>query len=141
MKEDEEDEDDLAKVPKISMVDERLKDWRGWLSEGQFYIYGCVYMLVRIAVNVTMSVQPFYLLNVTGFEKSKENPTPLPIALTPLVSYITSLVFSLFFYKKMMAKAKNRFIPLFISIIIISLGSFPLLVSIVALITNLLFSF
>ena len=52
--EDNENEDDLAKVPKISMISERLKDWRGWLSEGQFYIYGCVYMLVRIAVNVTM---------------------------------------------------------------------------------------
>ena len=36
------------------MISERLKDWKGWLSEGQFYIYGMVYMLVRIAVNVTM---------------------------------------------------------------------------------------
>ena len=54
VKEYEEDEDELAKVPKISMITERLKDWRGWLSEGQFYIYGMVYMLVRIAVNVTM---------------------------------------------------------------------------------------
>lgn len=126
MKEDE--EDDFAKVPKISMISERLKDWKGWLSEGQFYIYGVVYMLVRIAVNVTMSVQPFYLLNVTKFEQTPETPTPLPIALTPLVSYITSLIFSLFFYKKMMKAFKNRFIPLFISIIIISIGSFPLLV-------------
>lgn len=56
VKEDEEDEDDLAKVPKISMISERLKDWRGWLTEGQFYIYGMVYMLVRIAVNVTMVI-------------------------------------------------------------------------------------
>jgi len=59
-------------------------------------------MLVRIAVNVTMSVQPFYLINVTGFKQSEENPTPLPLALTPLASYISSLLFSLFFYKKMM---------------------------------------
>jgi len=59
-------------------------------------------MLVRIAVNVTMSVQPFYLITVTGFEKTEENPTPIAIALVPLVSYIFSLVFSLFFYKKMM---------------------------------------
>lgn len=61
-----------------------------------------VYMLVRIAVNVTMSVQPFYLIKVTGFEKSDDNPTPLPLALTPLVSYIASWIFSLFFYKPMM---------------------------------------
>jgi hypothetical protein len=50
----EEEEDELARVPKISMISERLKDWKGWLSEGQFYVYGVVYMLVRIAVNVTM---------------------------------------------------------------------------------------
>lgn len=50
----DEEEDELAKVPKLSMISERLKDWRGWLSEGQFYLYGIVYMLVRIAVNVTM---------------------------------------------------------------------------------------
>jgi Na+/melibiose symporter-like transporter len=82
-------------------------------------------MLVRIAVNVTMSVQPFYLIYVTGFERSPDNPTPLAIALTPLVSYITSMIFSLFFYKKMMLKLKNRFIPLFVSIIIITAGSLP----------------
>ena len=56
-------------------------------------------MLVRIAVNVTMSVQPFYLIRVIGFKPSEDNPTPIAIALTPLVSYITSVIFSLFFYK------------------------------------------
>ena len=82
-------------------------------------------MLVRIAVNVTMSVQSFYLIEVTGFQKTTENPTPLALALTPLVSYITSLIFSLFIYKPMIRKLKNRFYPLFISIIIISAGSVP----------------
>jgi hypothetical protein len=32
-----------------------------WLKEGTFYVHGFVYMVVRIAVNVTMTVQPFYL--------------------------------------------------------------------------------
>ena len=35
------------------------------------------------------------------------------------------MVFSLFFYKKMMEKLKNRFIPLFISVIVIFVGSLP----------------
>lgn len=82
-------------------------------------------MLVRIAVNVTMSVQPFYLLTVTGFTRTDDNPTPLAIALTPLVSYITSLLFSIFVYKRMMQKLKNRFYPLALSILVISLGSLP----------------
>ena len=84
-------------------------------------------MLGRIAVNVTMSVQPFYLLLVTGFEQSDDNPTPLPLALTPLVSYITSLIFSLFFYKKLLRRYGNRLIPLVISVIIIAIGSLPYL--------------
>lgn len=63
------------------------------------------YMFVRVAVNVTMSVQPFYLIEVTGFVKTEENPTPLALALIPLCSFIASMIFSLFFYKKVM----NRF--------------------------------
>ena len=82
-------------------------------------------MVVRIAINVTMSVQPYYIIEVTGFEKSDEAPTPIAIALTPLVSYITSLIFSLFVYNRMMKKLKNRFYPLFISIIVIACGSTP----------------
>lgn len=84
-----------------------------------------VYMLVRIAVNVTMSVQPFYLIHVTGFVTTEDNPTPIAIALTPLVSYITSLIFSLLLYKPMLERLRNRFYPLFLSIMIISLGSLP----------------
>lgn len=86
-------------------------------------------MLARIAVNVTMSVQPFYLINVTGFERTKTNPTPLPIAITPLLSYISSLIFSLFLYGPMVKRLKNRTKPMFVSTIIIAISSVPLLVS------------
>lgn len=37
------------------------KDWIAWMKEGNFWIHGLVYMLVRISVNATMTVQPFYL--------------------------------------------------------------------------------
>jgi len=56
-------------------------------------VYGFVYMLVRIAVNVMMSVQSFYIINVLKVERSPTNPTPIPIALTPLISYGVSLIF------------------------------------------------
>ena len=87
---------------KKSMLSTHVKQWYEWFREGQFYVYGLVYMLVRIAVNVTMSVQPFYLIHVTGFTTSEENPTPIAIALTPLVSYITSLIFSVLLSKPML---------------------------------------
>jgi Na+/melibiose symporter-like transporter len=83
------------------------------------------YMLVRVAVNVTMSVQPFYLLIVTGFVKTEKNPTPLELALIPLCSYIASMIFSLFFYKRLLQRFRNRLALLFVSILIISLGSLP----------------
>jgi len=56
------------KLARRSMLSLTLKYWYNWLSEGQFYLYGMVYMIVRIAVNITMSVQPFYLIEVTGFK-------------------------------------------------------------------------
>jgi len=86
----------------------QIGKWYDWLKQGQFYIYGMAYMLVRVSVNVTMSVQPFYLIVVTGFEKSEKNPTPLELALIPLCSYIASMIFSLFFYKRLLQRMKNR---------------------------------
>lgn len=112
---------------KHSMLSVSMKTWKDWLTEGSFYVHAIVYMLVRIAVNVTMSVQPFYLILVTGFAQTKENPTPLAIALAPLISYICSLIFSLFLYKRMVNKYKNRFVPLFFSVVVITMGSIPYL--------------
>jgi len=37
------------------------KKWYSWLSQGTFYVHGIVYMMVRVAVNVSMSLLPFYL--------------------------------------------------------------------------------
>ena len=99
--------------------------WYDWLKQGQFYLYGMVYMLVRVAVNVTMSVQPFYLIIVTGFEKTHSNPTPIELALVPLCSYIASTLFSLFLYKRLLLRFKNRQTLLMLSIIVISAGSIP----------------
>lgn len=84
-------------------------------------------MLVRIAVNVIMSVQSIYLIRVLGVEQTPSDPTPIPIALTPLISYIVSLLFQLFIYKAMVKKLKNRFLPMFFAILITTAGSVPLL--------------
>jgi hypothetical protein len=61
-----------------------------------FYIHGLVYTLVRVAVNVSMSMQPFYLKNVLLFQSEDKNPTPPEIAAVPLASYITSFLFTIF---------------------------------------------
>jgi Na+/melibiose symporter-like transporter len=84
-------------------------------------------MLVRIAVNVIMSVQSIYLIRVLEVPQDASNPTPIPIALTPLISYIVSLIFQLYVYGWMVQKLKNRFLPMFIAILIITAGSVPML--------------
>jgi Na+/melibiose symporter-like transporter len=102
------------------------KPWHSWFKQVQFYICGLVYMLVRIAVNVTMSFLPFYLIHVTGFIQSASNPTPVALALTPLVSYVTSLFFCLYIYKPMFQRfKKSRFYPLFLAIVVTASGSLP----------------
>ena len=103
----EELEDDIGREanPRTSsLMKAHISKWYMWLKEGQFYIYGIAYMLVRIAVNVTMTVQPFYLIYVTGFEKTEESPTPLPLAIVPLLSFLASMLFSIFLYKRIMIR-------------------------------------
>ena len=53
------------------------KNWVAWLKEGTFYVHGVVYMLVRISINVTMTMQPFFLEYVTEFKPTTAQPTPV----------------------------------------------------------------
>lgn len=102
-----------------------------WLKEGTFYIHGLVYMFVRVLVNVNMTLRPFYLSYVTGYGDSDDptvprSPSPIELALVPLTAYIMSLLFSLFVQQTMTRKLRNRFLPMLISILIITCASFPL---------------
>ena len=76
------------------------KNWKAWLKEGTFYVHGMIYMFVRIAINVSMTMMPFYLQAVIGFGKAKidqeSDPTAPQLAIVPLISYILGLIFSIF---------------------------------------------
>jgi len=85
-----------------------------------------VYMMVRIAVNVTMTMQPFYLEAVTGFKSTDEAPTPLQLAIVPLFSYICSMLFSLYLQQPMTRYLRNRMYPMLVSIVVIGSTSIPL---------------
>ena len=72
-------------------VSENVKDWKGWLKEGAFYVHGGVYMFARLAMNLTMTAIPFYLkyvLKFAGAESEDASDTPIEIALVPLCSYV-----------------------------------------------------
>jgi Na+/melibiose symporter-like transporter len=96
------------------------------MKEGTFYVHGMVYMLVRIAVNVTMTMQPFYLDKVCGFSPTIEDPTPFQLALVPLVSYIVSMIFSIYFQQALTRCLRNRMYPMLLSIVLIAVSSIPL---------------
>jgi len=104
----------------------KVKTIGDWVRDPNFYVHGLVYMLVRIAINVTMTMQPFYLDKVTGFHPSDDVPTPVELAEVPVLSYIASLIFSLFFQRKMIQYLRNRFYPMLVAIIIIIATSAPL---------------
>lgn len=66
---------------------EGQKTWKDWLKSGAFYVHAIVYTFTRMAVNVTMTLTPFYLIHVLGFESEEDEPAPPQIATVPLVSY------------------------------------------------------
>ena len=59
-----------------------------WLKDGSFYLHGGIYMFVRLAMNLQMTIVPFYLIHVMGVRDPDENPDEgiaIIIALVPLV--------------------------------------------------------
>jgi len=105
------------------------KTWKNWLSEGQFYIFGFVYMFARIALNVNATMMPFYLTTVTGFgeksESASETSIPPQLAIVPLCSYTCSLIWSVWLQAKLTQKLRNRLIPMILATFISIAGSLP----------------
>mmetsp|Transcript_16964 Transcript_16964/g.16194 ORF Transcript_16964/g.16194 Transcript_16964/m.16194 type:complete len:144 (+) Transcript_16964:998-1429(+) len=64
---------------------------------------------------------------VLGYLPTAENPTPPQIAAVPLVSTFTSIIVSIYFQKRIIKKFKNRLYPLATSVLILTIGSIPLL--------------
>jgi len=90
-------------------------------------MHGGIYMLVRLAMNLTMTVIPFYLIHILGFNAPGDDGISVWFAIVPLISFITSTIFSIYLYKPLINYFGNRLKPLFVGCIIITLGSAPLL--------------
>jgi len=73
------------------------KSAKEWISEGQFWLMGIVYMMARISYNCLATIWPFYLQYVTGFVPEDGTPTSPQLAIVPLVNYLSSTIFSIFF--------------------------------------------
>jgi ABC-type siderophore export system fused ATPase/permease subunit len=66
-----------------------------WLKEPQFYLFGLVYMFARLALNVNATMMPFYLITTLAFQPLDGLETSPAIALVPLITYVSSLLFTL----------------------------------------------
>lgn len=117
--------DDENKNKNRQSVSENISSWTQWLTNGAFYIHAVVYMFARMAVNVTMTLTPFYLIHVLKYEIDESKPVPPIIATVPLASYTTSMLFSLFGYGRLVKAFGNRLIPLMIGVIITCAASVP----------------
>lgn len=106
-----------------------VENWRDWLKSKQFYAYGLVYTLTRLSINVTMSLTPFYLIIVLEYCECQNEPTPPVIASVPLVSYLSSMIFTLLFSNKFnnVFNEKNRILTLAIGFVLVAVSSIPFL--------------
>ena len=96
-----------------------------WLKECQFYLFGLVYMFARIAVNVNATMMPFYLISVLGFQGG--SATSVGIAAVPLVTYTSSMIFTIYLQKPITQKFANRFIPMLMATASVFCGAVPLI--------------
>ena len=106
-----------------------VEDWKEWLTIQQFYLYGLVYTLARMSINVSMTLTPFYLIHVLKFHKEIDEPTPPEIASVPLVSYLSSMIFTLFYSTKYntIFNEYNRLSTLMCGTLLVVISSIPFL--------------
>jgi len=97
-----------------------------WLKKPTFYKYIIIYMLVRISINVTSSMLPYYLESILGIKKNLKGGTPIQISLIYLFSTAGCLFNSLYLQKKI-EKYNSRIVLMFFSWIFSMIGLLPIL--------------
>ena len=106
--------------------EEKVIDWRFWLSKPDFYAYMVVYMLVRLSINVTQSMIPYYLTSVLKFKSNIKGSTPVEISIVFLIS-MTGSVFNSLYLQENILVSKNRLVMMIWSGILIWVGCLPLI--------------
>jgi len=96
-----EDEQEPMKVRRSSKsllkksLAEEIFHWTEWFKQPSFYIYGLVYMGVRMTVNVTSSLMLFYLQYVVIIGNANNvSSIPFQFAVIPMILYLSSTISS-----------------------------------------------
>jgi len=113
----------------FSDSEEEDVNWIFWMKKPDFYYYIVVYMFVRLSINITSTIIPFYMEYVLGNTKTEEGGTPYQITICLLVSTFGSIFNSLFFQDYLERKSNSKYKRLnliFIANLFVMLGCIPL---------------
>jgi Na+/melibiose symporter-like transporter len=104
--------------------------WTYWLKKPDFYAYMLVYMFVRLSINITQSVIPFYMEYVLEFKKTADGGTPVEISIVLLISTIGSILNSVYLQsaieKNITNPRRNRLIMITIASVFVIIGCVPM---------------
>jgi Na+/melibiose symporter-like transporter len=104
--------------------------WTFWLTKPDFYAYILVYMFVRLSINVTQSVIPYYLQFILRFDKTEDGGTPFEFSIILLISTVGSIINSLLIQavieKKIKNANRNRLILMSLAAFFVSIGCVPM---------------
>lgn len=109
-------------------VQEKNITWRFWIAKPEFYYYMFVYMFVRLAINVSASMIPFYCKNILKWN-NENGTTPIEISIFLILSNTGSVCNSLFFekfYLHYFHKRNHRVALFSFAVIVVLIGCLPL---------------
>jgi len=103
--------------------------WSYWMKRPDFYYYIVVYMFVRLSINITSTIIPFFMEIVLNYEKTSEGGTPYQITICLLISTLGSIFNSLFLQKFIESRSNSqnkRILLIFIATVFVGVGCIPL---------------
>jgi len=98
-----------------------------WLKKPAFYRNIIIYMLVRISINVTTSMLPYYLESIMGIQKTLKGGTPIQISLIYLTS-TAGCLFNSLYLQKYLEKYNSRSVLLLAANLFTAAGILPFLI-------------
>ena len=104
-------------------------NWIYWMKKPDFYYYIIVYMFVRLSINITSTIIPFYMELVLGYPKTADGGTPYEITVCLLISTLGSIFNSMFLQKFIEAisnTGSKRIVLIIIANVFVALGCIPL---------------
>lgn len=124
----EETEEEELEKKEVEINKEKNIDWKYWMSMGDYYLYMLVYMFIRMAINVSNTMIPFYCKNILDWKK-EDGSTPIEISIFLIILNSSSVFNSAFLenYVLSFVNKKNHRITVFIiSLLVVSIGCIPL---------------